>query len=195
MVVLGDGSPNEGTGVTDSLSNTDPTAEATNAKTDDDIEIFTIAYGGGSPSGLLGDMASDPADYPDIDKFAFSADVSDIVTVFQDIGSVVGGGETLILGKGDGEHDDHVTLAEAMAIMQNNGGRIPLDGTGDMGYDDGPTSPERDCFPAGAQKCIGMKWWIPTGVGNEIQGDEVSFDLGFYTEQCRHNDGSGTAES
>jgi hypothetical protein len=26
---------------------------------------------------------------------------------------------------------------------------------------------------------------------NEIQSDSVRFDLGFYTEQCCHNDGSG----
>ncbi|SMO50739.1 vWA domain-containing protein [Halorubrum cibi] len=190
MVVLGDGSPNEGTAVTDPIGNTDPTEEATNAK-NDDIEIFTIAYGSGSPSGILGDMASDPANYPDIDQFAFDADVSNVVSVFQDIGGVVGGSEQLILGEGDGEHDSPVTLAEAMAIMDRNDGRIPLDGTGDMGYGDGATSPERDCFPAGAQKCIGMKWWVPTEVGNVIQGDSVEFDLGFYTEQCRHNDGSG----
>jgi hypothetical protein len=29
-------------------------------------------------------------------------------------------------------------------------------------------------------------------VGNEVQSDSVSFDLGFYAEQCRHNDGEGT---
>ena len=194
MVVLGDGSPNEGTAVTDSISNVDPKKEANNAKSAN-IEIFTIAYGGGSPSGLLGDMASDPANYSNIDQFAFDADVSNVISVFQDIGGVVGGAEQLILGKGDGEHDDHVTLAEAMMIMDRNDGRIPLDGTGDMGYDDGATSDDRDCFPAGAQKCIGMKWWVPTDVGNEIQGDSVSFDLGFYTEQCRHNNGSGQASS
>jgi len=28
-------------------------------------------------------------------------------------------------------------------------------------------------------------------VDNEIQGDTLGFDLGFYTEQERHNDGSG----
>ncbi|WP_281193557.1 vWA domain-containing protein [Halorubrum sp. F4] len=190
MVVLGDGAPNEGTDVTDD-DNESPIQEATNAKEDDDIEIFTIAYGSGSPGGILGDMASDPTDYPDIDQFAYDADVSDVVSKFQEIGGVVGGGEQLILGKGDGEHDDHVTLAEAMAIMDRNDGMVPLDGTADMGYGDGPTSPERDCFPAGAQKCIGMKWWVPTSVGNEIQGDSVEFDIGFYTEQCRHNDGSG----
>ncbi|SFH31823.1 SipW-cognate class signal peptide [Halorubrum aquaticum] len=194
MVVLGDGSPNEGTDVTDSDNNS-PVQEANNAKNDDNIQIFTIAYGTGSPGGILGDMASDPADYPNIDQFAFDADVSDVVSTFQEIGGVIGGSETLILGEGDGVHNSPVPLSEAMAIMERNDGMIPLDGTGDMGYGEGATSEERDCFPANSQKCIGMKWWVPTDVGNEIQGDSVSFDLGFYTEQCRHNDGGGQSAS
>ncbi|MEF8779002.1 MAG: hypothetical protein V5A36_08825, partial [Natronomonas sp.] len=39
--------------------------------------------------------------------------------------------------------------------------------------------------------CIGFSWWVPLDHGNEIQSDSVGFDLGFYTEQCRHNTGSG----
>jgi len=46
------------------------------------------------------------------------------------------------------------------------------------------------CFPNSTTAYIGFEWWVPTDVGNEIQGDSVSFDLGFYTEQCRHNDGT-----
>lgn len=34
-------------------------------------------------------------------------------------------------------------------------------------------------------------WWIPVDHGNEIQTDSAMFSLGLYTEQCRHNDGSG----
>jgi hypothetical protein len=40
---------------------------------------------------------------------------------------------------------------------------------------------------------IGFAWYLPVDHANEIQTDSVSFDLGFYTEQCRHNDGSGQA--
>jgi hypothetical protein len=36
--------------------------------------------------------------------------------------------------------------------------------------------------------CFGLAWWVPEDVGNVIQSDSVSFDLGFYTEQCRNND-------
>ncbi|MFW5938482.1 MAG: SipW-dependent-type signal peptide-containing protein [Halanaeroarchaeum sp.] len=48
-----------------------------------------------------------------------------------------------------------------------------------------------ECFPAEEGFCVGFEWAVPTDVGNEIQGDSAAFDLGFYTEQCRHNDGSG----
>jgi len=36
-------------------------------------------------------------------------------------------------------------------------------------------------------------WWLPVDHANEIQTDSVEFSLGLYTEQCRHNDGSGQA--
>jgi predicted ribosomally synthesized peptide with SipW-like signal peptide len=51
---------------------------------------------------------------------------------------------------------------------------------------------ERECFPNSTTAYVGFAWWIPADVGNEIPTDSVSFDLGFYTEQCRHDDGSGT---
>jgi predicted ribosomally synthesized peptide with SipW-like signal peptide len=50
---------------------------------------------------------------------------------------------------------------------------------------------EGDCYQPGYTRYIGFAWWVPTDVGNEIQGDSVNFDLGFYTEQCRNNDNPG----
>jgi len=38
---------------------------------------------------------------------------------------------------------------------------------------------------------VSLAWWLPIDHGNEIQSDSVAFDLGLYTEQCRHNDGDG----
>ena len=38
-----------------------------------------------------------------------------------------------------------------------------------------------------------MFWWLPINHGNQVQSDSATFDLGFYTEQCRHNDGEGMA--
>jgi len=49
----------------------------------------------------------------------------------------------------------------------------------------------RDCFEASTTASIGFAWWLPVDHANEIQTDTAGFDLGFYTEQCRHNDGSG----
>ncbi|WP_435364376.1 SipW-dependent-type signal peptide-containing protein [Haloarchaeobius sp. DYHT-AS-18] len=51
--------------------------------------------------------------------------------------------------------------------------------------------PGRECFPNSTTAYVGFEWWLPVDHANEIQGDSVSFDIGFYTEQCRHNDGSG----
>ncbi|WP_144900853.1 vWA domain-containing protein [Halobellus captivus] len=174
MIVLGDGDP-------DSESDTEDAAD--DAK-DDGIRIFTIALGDGPDEDFMEGIASNPSD-------AYAApDSSDLQTIYDEIAQVVISGEQVILGEGDGEHDDPVTLAEAMDIIQNNGGMVPLDGDGDMGYDDGDTAEARDCFDPETGHCIGVHWWVPTDVGNEIQGDSVDFDLGFYAQQCRNSDGS-----
>ena len=61
-------------------------------------------------------------------------------------------------------------------------GDIPATDGGGMG---------RNCFSANTTHCIGFEWWLPLDHANEVQGDIVEFNLGFYTEQCRHNDGAG----
>ena len=65
---------------------------------------------------------------------------------------------------------------------------IPLDAD--------PTTDGRDCFDGGSQESptqyyTSVVWWLPVNHANQVQSDEVRFDLGFYTEQCRHNDGVG----
>ena len=167
MVVLGDGSPYDGTDVTDS-DNLQPTQEATNAK-NDGIEIFTIAYGSGGPVTLLNDMASSPSG-----DHAFVADTSTIETVFQQIGSVVSSGGEEVFHRG--------TLRDLLNKLEAGNG-IPLDAD--------PSSEGQDCFAALQTHCVGLAWWLPIDVGNEVQSDMVSFDVGFYTEQCRNNDGNG----
>jgi len=47
------------------------------------------------------------------------------------------------------------------------------------------------CFRGETDFSAAFAWWVPVDHGNQIQSDIVEFDLGFYTEQCRHNDGSG----
>ncbi len=47
------------------------------------------------------------------------------------------------------------------------------------------------CFaPIVDSSCVAFEWWFPIGQEdvNDAQGESVSFDLGFYAEQCRHND-------
>jgi len=53
------------------------------------------------------------------------------------------------------------------------------------------TTEDQDPYPAGTIHCFGLAWWVPTDVGNEIQSDSVSFDLGFVAEQARNNDNPG----
>jgi predicted ribosomally synthesized peptide with SipW-like signal peptide len=50
----------------------------------------------------------------------------------------------------------------------------------------GTASAGLDCFTdAPTLHSIGFQWEVPVETGNEIQSDSVSFDLGFYVEQCR----------
>jgi hypothetical protein len=85
------------------------------------------------------------------------------------------------------------SLRETVTALQAGNG-IPLDGDRSTSYDevDGdPAAGSRECFAGGTTQCLGFEWWLPIDHGNEVQTDSVAFDLGFYTEQCRHNDGSG----
>jgi hypothetical protein len=79
-------------------------------------------------------------------------------------------------------------------IMALESSPVPLDGNRASEFEEFTGSGDdgdRECFPAGVTHYIGFGWWLPEDVSNEVQGDSVSFDLGFYTEQCRNNDGTG----
>jgi hypothetical protein len=41
-----------------------------------------------------------------------------------------------------------------------------------------------ECLPQGSARCVGFRWEIPDGVGNQIQGDSVGFDLRFHGQSC-----------
>lgn len=49
------------------------------------------------------------------------------------------------------------------------------------------------CFPENETFCVAFEWCFPKTCPphvddiNELQGESIDFDLGFYTEQCRHN--------
>jgi len=84
------------------------------------------------------------------------------------------------------------SLSEAETVLTDGNG-LPLDGdpasTEFDEQNDPDSDPDRECFSG--TNCFGFAWWLPVDHANELQGDSASFDLGFYTEQCRHNDGSG----
>ena len=73
-------------------------------------------------------------------------------------------------------------------VVVPNGGDVITEAA--FSYCD-PSGGDPVCFPAQRTYCLGFEWWVSPAVENEIQSDSVSFDLGFSTEQCRHNDGSG----
>ncbi|WP_338741348.1 vWA domain-containing protein [Haloplanus salilacus] len=175
MVFLGDGSENAGTDVTDS-GNEDPVQEASNAKADG-IEIFTIAYGTSAPS--LSDLASDPNNPPESpeSQYAFGATTEDVETVFRNIGGTVSSG---------GEEVFHQGSLRDLLLRLEDGDGIPLDGDIE--------TEGRSCFAGLQTHCVGLAWWIPTEVENQIQSDSVSFDVGFYAEQCRNNEQTPEAE-
>ncbi|WP_380677684.1 hypothetical protein [Salinigranum sp. GCM10025319] len=83
---------------------------------------------------------------------------------------------------------DEVTLTTPTNQAISN---VDICCTVDGGGGGGQGDPNRQCFENSTTAYVGFEWWIPMDVGNEIQTDSISFDLGFYTEQCRHNDGSG----
>ncbi len=73
----------------------------------------------------------------------------------------------------------HTTAREANAILDvNNGGYIVKDDNGDIV----PIGSEDDVY----EFCLLIE--LPYQVGNVVQGDSVSFDLVFKTEQVRNNE-------
>jgi predicted ribosomally synthesized peptide with SipW-like signal peptide len=85
------------------------------------------------------------------------------------------------------------SLREVLTALSNGNG-VPLDGDQGDDFDEmgDPTADTRGCYTAADDvHYVGFQWWLPIDHGNEVQTDSVTFDLGFYTEQCRHNDGEG----
>ena len=99
-------------------------------------------------------------------------------------GGVVGGEEVFFQGS---LRDALNALEPDTAADRNQGvpleGDIPAAEGGGMG---------RDCFSGGGTvHSVRFAWWLPVHHANQMQSDRAAFDLGFYTEQCRHNNGEG----
>jgi predicted ribosomally synthesized peptide with SipW-like signal peptide len=83
------------------------------------------------------------------------------------------------------------TLLGVLADLQHG---LPLHGNGDptAGVVDRPMFDGGDSVDSPTDPtCVRLDWHVPTWVGNEIQTDGLSFDLWFYAEQARNNDGTG----
>ncbi|WP_138006436.1 choice-of-anchor W domain-containing protein [Halalkalirubrum salinum] len=81
------------------------------------------------------------------------------------------------------------TLRGALLALRNG---VPLDGEGaENPVDDRNPFEGNDSDGEQNDICVLLDWEIdPEEVGNEIQTDSVGFDLSFYAEQSRHNDGT-----
>jgi predicted ribosomally synthesized peptide with SipW-like signal peptide len=204
LILLSDGEPTTGTGTDGNIS---PVGEAQIAK-NAGTTIFTIGYGissGSSFAQTLRDVASDPDDtyaYLDVDVDT----EQEVQAVFGQIGEIIVGEECFFQG----------TLRELLALgtpePANGKYGIPLDGVRTTEYDEvtgndttgdgfvdsnygvgAGDDPNRECFVDCTTNALGLAWWLPVNHANEIQTDSVTFNLGFYTEQCRHNSGAGQA--
>jgi predicted ribosomally synthesized peptide with SipW-like signal peptide len=136
------------------------TAAANDAK-NAGIRLFTVALGSANTS-LLENLASSPDD-------AFVApDPADLDTVYAEIAQIVLEGEQKILSG---------TMAEVFDALSQG---VLLDGNR---QEEGVQA-----YPGATTQCIGFEWELPFEVGNEVQSDSVTFDIGINAEQSRHND-------
>jgi len=145
---------------------------------------------GDDPNADLGD-GTNLSDFLDdeiaSEGFYFEAALSNLATVVDSLVADVLAPEEVFF---------HGTLREALAALAGNEGRgVPLDGDRTTEFkelDDPESDPDRDCFAGeGTTHYVGFQWWLPVDHANQVQTDSVSFDVGFYAEQCRHNDGGG----
>ncbi|MFB1065181.1 VWA domain-containing protein [Natrinema sp. H-ect4] len=173
MVVMSDGEHNQ---------SGDPVVAADDAKSDG-TELYTVGFGSADASTLQS-MASNPWDVHYFD----AADDDELIDAFSQIGQAIAGERVIFEG----------TLAELMGILETDLG-IPLDGDRETEYNEveagAPAAGDgegRACFEPGVTTCVSLEWELPVDVGNEVQTDSVAFDVGFYGEQCRHNDGAGS---
>ncbi|MFD1644434.1 VWA domain-containing protein [Haloarchaeobius litoreus] len=144
---------------------------------DDDGNLVTIAGDTFLQCRVTGLAPSpdtcEPNQFFDVDDYA------DLEDVAEDIGMQLVGGDATgeqIIFRG--------TLREAETLLTDGNG-YPLDADRD--------TEGRQCFQPWQTHCFGFSWCLPYDVGNHVQSDEAGFDIGFYTEQCRHNDGEQEA--
>lgn len=186
-IVLSDGESFNGDGSTTFSSPTGAADDARAASPSPATDLFTISVGSANDSvlqamaGPAGGSGGDATFFNNVD------DPLNTPAVFGNLAAQFVG-EVVIM-------ED--TLANILAELADGNG-IPLDGNRATIYDelnDPANDPDRDAFTGGGtMHCVALKWELPADVGNEVQGDTLGFDLGFYTEQERNNDGSGPTQ-
>ena len=173
QIVVTDGSNNAGTNP--STAANDVTGGDADDHTD---EIFAVGTGGASESQLL----------------SFARPMNDDHTFLTDSGETLDDllsqlGETVLSGE---KVFFEGSLRDALLAITDGNGVALSPPNSDFAEGTDPDGAEsRECFAGLSTNCVGFSWWLPVNHANEIQGDSTSFDIGFYTEQCRHNDGSG----
>ncbi|MBX0324333.1 VWA domain-containing protein [Halomicroarcula sp. F13] len=180
QIVITDGQHNLGTDPSEAAN--DVTGSDSDDYTD---EIFAVGTGGATESSLA--EFARPADQGHI---FFTGEANELVDLLAQISQILVGEQEFFRG----------TLRELLEAVGTDFG-IPLDGNRSTAYDEVDSNklpnsgddPNRECFVNSTNNFIGLSWWLPVDHANEIQTDTVSFDLGFYTEQCRHNSGAGQA--
>ena len=183
-IVLSDGNSFNGQG---SSAFSDPQVAADDARAASPApatDLYTISVGEADDSTLSA-MAGEAGGTGGNPQFFYNVDDPvQIPAVFGQLAGQFGAEKVFFSG----------TMADALTALSDGNG-LALDGNPVTPFDEAtgdPTSANREAFRGdGLMYCIGFAWELPADVGNEIQGDTLGFDLGFYTEQERSNDGSG----
>ena len=86
------------------------------------------------------------------------------------------------------DQDDGQPLPGGEEIIFN-GTADELDNAADMGIrlDGDRTVEDFQAYQNSTTQYIGIKWWVPLDVGNEVQTDSKEFDFEFFAEQERNN--------
>jgi predicted ribosomally synthesized peptide with SipW-like signal peptide len=86
---------------------------------------------------------------------------------------------------GDGVREDNENI-----IFQGTGEELEEQSISEEGVllDGNPSTDDTEPFPGEETGYVGVKWKLPRDTGNIVQADSITYDIGFYTEQRRHND-------
>jgi len=187
-VVLSDGESFNGTGSTQFSSPTDAADDARAASPGPETAVYTISVGSAN-DGVLQSMAGDAGSTGNDPQYFYNVDDPlAIPTTFGVLASQFVAEKVIVQD----------SLDKVLAMLSAGNG-VPLDGNVVTLFDedaDPADDSDREPFEGnGLMYCVGLSWELPFDVGNEVQGDSVSFDLGFYTEQARNNDGSGPGQT